>query len=83
MAEQDLRENPFRDEIYTYLLDHGYCAGERSDYDYAHALDTGKLFAFLEATQPEELNKLKATYGEHISRDTSICFARKSKTVGF
>lgn len=64
MAEQDLRENPFRDEIYTYLLDHGYCAGERSDYDYVHALDTGKLFAFLEATQPEELNKLKATYGE-------------------
>lgn len=63
MAEQDLRENPFRDEIYDYLLAHGYVAGSKADYDYKHALDTGKLFAFLEATQSEELARFKATYG--------------------
>ena len=51
MAENDLRENPFRDEIYDYLFSHGYVAGQKADYDYKHALDTGKLFEFLEATQ--------------------------------
>ena len=63
MAEKDLLENPFRDEIYDYFLAHGYVAGKKADYDYKHALDTGKLFEFLEATQPEELAKLQATYG--------------------
>ena len=63
MAEKDLRENPFRDEIYDYLLAHGYVAGQKADYDYKHALDVGKLFAFLEATQKDELAKFKATYG--------------------
>ena len=33
MAEKDLRENPFRDEIYDYFLAHGYVAGQKSDYD--------------------------------------------------
>ena len=63
MAEKDLRENPFRDEIYDYLLSHGYVAGQKADYDYKHALDVGKLFAFLEATQAEELTRFKETYG--------------------
>lgn len=63
MAEKDLRENPFRDEIYDYLLAHGYVAGQKADYDYKHALDVGKLFTFLEATQKDELAKFKATYG--------------------
>ncbi|MFY9395599.1 MAG: type I restriction endonuclease subunit R [Clostridiaceae bacterium] len=63
MAEKDLWENPFRDEIYDYFLDHGYVPGEKSDYDYKHALDVGKLFQFLEATQAEELARFKNTYG--------------------
>lgn len=63
MAEKDLLENPFRDEIYDYLLTHGYVAGQKADYDNKHALDIGKLFAFLEATQAEELERFKATYG--------------------
>ena len=63
MAEKDLLENPFRDEIYDYLLAHGYAAGQKTDYDYKHALDTGKLFAFLEATQAEELERFKEAYG--------------------
>ncbi len=65
MAEKDLRENPFRDEIYDYFLSHGYVAGQKADYDYKHALDVGKLFAFLEATQADELARFKETYGAH------------------
>ena len=63
MAEKDLRENPFRDEIYDYLLAHGYVAGQKADYDYMHALDVGKLFKFLEDTQAKELARFKETYG--------------------
>ena len=63
MAEKNLRENPFRDEIYDYLVEHGYKKSYMSDYDYKHALDTAKLFEFLENTQKEELQKLKDTYG--------------------
>ena len=63
MAEKDLRENPFRDEIYDYFLSHGFVRGSKADYDYKHALDTAKLFEFLESSQPEELEKYKATYG--------------------
>src|SRR5438552_18412586 len=36
----------------------GWLAGWPRDYDRAHALDVPQLFAFLEATQPEELKKL-------------------------
>lgn len=63
MAEKDLRENPFRDEIYDYFLSHGFVRGSKADYDYKHALDAAKLFEFLESSQPEELEKYKATYG--------------------
>ena len=63
MAEKNLRENPFRVEIYDYLVEHGYKKSYMSDYDYKHALDTSKLFEFLESTQGEELQKFKDTYG--------------------
>lgn len=63
MAEKNLRENPFRDEIVDYFLSHGYVESRKADYDYKHALDTAKLFAFLESTQKEELQKFKNTYG--------------------
>ena len=63
MAEKDLKENPFRDEIFNYFLNHGFVEGKKADYDYKHALDTAKLFQFLEASQPDELKKFQATYG--------------------
>lgn len=63
MAEKDLRENPFRDEIFNYFLNHGFVEGKKADYDYKHALDTAKLFQFLENSQPEELKKFQETYG--------------------
>lgn len=63
MAEENLRENPFRDEIFNYFLSHGYVESKKEDYDYKHALDTVKLFEFLENTQGKELQKFKNTYG--------------------
>ena len=63
MAEKDLRENPFRDEIFNYFLNHGFVEGKKADYDYKHALDTAKLFQFLETSQQEELKKFQATNG--------------------
>ncbi|MDY4486710.1 MAG: DEAD/DEAH box helicase family protein [Candidatus Limivicinus sp.] len=63
MAEKDLRENPFRDEIFHYFLNHGFVEGKKADYDYKHALDTARLFQFLEDSQPEELQKFQASYG--------------------
>ena len=63
MAEKDLKENPFRDEIYDYFLTHGFVESKKADYDYKHALDTAKLFEFLEKSQPEEVEKYKGTYG--------------------
>ncbi len=62
MAEKDLKENPFRDEIFAHLLAEGYIEGRKADYDYKHALDTGRLFEFLATTQPEELKKLQGFY---------------------
>ena len=44
MAEENLKENPFRDEIFNYFITHGYVESKKSDYDYKHALDTAKLF---------------------------------------
>jgi type I restriction enzyme, R subunit len=36
----------------------GYLAGSPQDFDRAHAIDVAQLFAFLQATQPEEFKKL-------------------------
>lgn len=36
----------------------GWLAGWPRDYDRTHALDVMQLFAFLRATQPEELKRL-------------------------
>lgn len=63
MAGEDLRENPFRDEIFDYLLENGYTKSYKADYDYKNALDTAKLFSFLESSQKEQFAKFKSSYG--------------------
>lgn len=64
MSGEDLRENPFRDEIYNYLLSTGYKESKREDYDYKNAIDQDKLFEFLENSQKEQFESFKAVYGE-------------------
>lgn len=63
MAGEDLRENPFRDEIFDYLLVNGYKTSYMTDYNYTNALDTAKLFEFLESSQKEQFAKFKSSYG--------------------
>lgn len=82
MAISDLRENPFRDEIFDYLVAHGFKVSKKADYDYEHALDTAKLFEFLEDTQPKELNKLKATYGADYQRRYVELLCKKIENRG-
>lgn len=64
IAGEDLRENPFRDEIFDYLTANGYKTGYKADYNYKNALDIARLFDFLESSQKEQLKRFKATYGE-------------------
>lgn len=63
MSSDDLKENPFRDEIFGALVSRGYVEGRRKDYDFGHALDGARLVEFLEKAQPAELEKFRGTYG--------------------
>lgn len=65
MAGEDLRENPFRDEIFDYLLSIGYKESMKTDYDYKNAIDTARLFEFLENSQKEQFERFKDTYKDN------------------
>ena len=82
MAGKDLRENPFRDEIYEFLLTAGYVPSQAADYDYVHALDPAKLLDFLAATQPEGLARFQATYGAGFRERLIKLLHDKIKTMG-
>jgi type I restriction enzyme R subunit len=61
----------------------GYINGRPQDYDRAHAIDVPQLFAFLQATQPEEFNKLglgTATGAQDINRTKFL--TRLSSEIG-
>ena len=47
-------ESAFEQAIEAHLLANGYIQGSKSDYDASLALDPVQLFAFVEATQPDE-----------------------------
>ncbi len=82
MSIENLRENPFRDEIYDYLIDHGYCESKKADYDYKNAIDRAKLFKFLDDSQPDELAKLKGTYGSSYKEKYIELLCRKIENRG-
>ena len=63
MAAEDLRENPFRDEICAALVAKGYVEGQKGDYVMDRALDRARLLEFLERTQEPELAKFRAAHG--------------------
>src|SRR5207247_538035 len=61
----------------------GWLAGWPRDYDRAHALDTAQLFAFLEATQPNELKRLGIADYSNKSDIAPLKFlARLSSEIG-
>ena len=58
----DMREKPLEDLIEAALLsaDDRYVEGNNNDFDAELALDTKQFWAFLETTQSDELDKLRA-----------------------
>lgn len=59
MPPTDTSEKGLETLIVNSLIDEaGYEAGSNDDYDVDHAVDLAKLFAFLEKTQPKEIEKL-------------------------
>lgn len=82
MAGENLKENPFRDEIFNYLITHGYVESKKTDYDYTHALDTAKLFEFLESSQPKELQKFKSFYGSAYKTKFIMLLCNKIESRG-
>ncbi len=56
-------EAAFEAEIVAHLVAHGWHQGDRTAYRRNLGLDTGELFTFLGATQPENWDKLLALHG--------------------
>lgn len=67
ISREDLKEGAVSDDMvalkqsvqYLTKTGHDYQLGWSSDYDREFAVDTAKFWGFLEATQPEQLAKLK------------------------
>jgi len=57
-------ELAFEAAIEDYLLTHGWAKGVAAEYNRALGLQTGPLFQFIGATQPDDWAKLVATYGD-------------------
>jgi len=56
-------ERTFEDAITVHLLAYGYTRGEPGHFDAARALDSSALFAFIEATQPDEWARPNVIHG--------------------
>lgn len=59
---KDLTEAGFEEYIEEQLLNRGYLKGSQADYNKDHAMDTKMLFDFLEDSQPQAMERLKAIY---------------------
>ncbi|WP_107666678.1 type I restriction endonuclease subunit R [Cyanothece sp. BG0011] len=55
----ETNEKSLENSIETALINAGYQQGNPKDFNREFAIDTAKLWQFLETTQPEELAKLK------------------------
>ena len=59
------KESGLESLIVNWLVEHnGYELGTNDDYDRAYALDTARLFRFLNETQPEQMAKLDLSGSE-------------------
>ncbi|MFC4562848.1 type I restriction endonuclease subunit R [Nocardiopsis mangrovi] len=59
------RESAFGAAIVSAMLERGWEEGSPHDYRPDLGLDTGRLFAFIGATQPAEWNELLSLYGNN------------------
>ena len=70
MTSTNTSERAFEDTIERWLLENGrYGKSDPADFDAELGLDTNQLFAFLQATQPEQLSRLaQRAYSSDTSR---------------
>ena len=70
MTSTNTNERAFEDTIERWLLENGrYGKSDPADFDTELGLDTNQLFAFLQATQPEQLSRLtQRAYGSDTTR---------------
>jgi len=55
----NIKENGFETLIVNYLIrENRYELGENAEYNIEYALDTGRLWRFLQSTQERKLNEL-------------------------
>ncbi|GAQ13145.1 type I restriction-modification system, restriction subunit R [Myroides odoratimimus] len=59
LKKEDKSYITFNEDRSHYTSGHGYYLGHTHDYDKKYAIDTVRLWHFLEATQGDELEKLK------------------------
>lgn len=59
----DTTEKGFEEALESHLLGHGYDKGSPGDFDKKLALNAKTLLRFLQTTQPQAWDKLKALYG--------------------
>lgn len=73
-------EAAFEEEIVAALLASGWVQGDQSSYRPEYGLDTGQLFTFIGATQPDAWDTLVAYSGddqEHAMRELQRLLARE------
>src|SRR6478735_7309336 len=59
LTGQQAEAGGFSTQEISPVYDADYLTGDPHDYDREHAVDAAKLFAFLQATQPEAVNLLQ------------------------
>lgn len=62
----DTSERQFEDDIEKALIDSGFTARTSEDYDRQLCLVQEDLFSFIEATQPDQWEKLKSQHGAFV-----------------
>ena len=83
MTSSNANERAFEDTIERWLRENGrYGKSDPADFDTELGLDTNQLFAFLQATQPEQLSRLaQRAYGSDTTRTRIGLASRLAKEL--
>ena len=73
----DTTEKGFEIALESHLLGHGYEKGSPGDFDKKLALDPKTLLRFVQTTQPQAWDKLKALYGAEVETKVVANVARE------
>lgn len=84
MPAPNTNERAFEETIERWLIDHGaYKKSVSDDFNPALGLDTNQLFAFIEATQQNQLERLaQRAYGGDLTRAKDGLADRLAKEIG-